>query len=105
LRFFHHRSTLYRIVVKPATPPLSIDGAWLLDWGGAQRWLYSDEDVAAIRHRVELEGGHVTVFRGGDRAGEIFQPLPAPLLNIQQRLKASFDPQNIFNRGRLYANL
>jgi glycolate oxidase FAD binding subunit len=105
LPFFHHRSTLYRIVVKPATPPLSIDGAWLLDWGGAQRWLYSDEDVAAIRHRVELEGGHVTVFRGGDRAGEIFQPLPAPLLNIQQRLKASFDPQNIFNRGRLYANL
>ena len=105
LPFFRHSSTLYRVMVKPATPPLSIDGAWLLDWGGAQRWLYSDEDVAAIRHRVELVGGHVTVFRGGDRAGEIFQPLSAPLLAIQQRLKASFDPKNIFNRGRIYATL
>jgi glycolate oxidase FAD binding subunit len=105
LPFFHHRSTLYRVMVKPATPPLSIDGAWLLDWGGAQRWLYSDEDTAAIRHRAELAGGHVTVFRGGNRNEEIFQTLPAPLLNIHQRLKAGFDPTNIFNRGRLYENL
>jgi len=105
LPFFHHRSTLYRIMVKPATPPLHIEGAWMLDWGGAQRWLYSDEDTAAIRHRVELAGGHVTVFRRGDRNEEIFQTLPASLLNIHQRLKAGFDPKNIFNRGRLYANL
>jgi glycolate oxidase FAD binding subunit len=111
LPFFRHSSTLYRVVVKPATPPLPIDGSWLLDWGGAQRWLYSDEDVAVIRHRVDLAGGHVTVFRGGDRPNEIFQPLQifqplsGPLLTIHQRLKASFDPMNIFNRGRLYANL
>jgi glycolate oxidase FAD binding subunit len=105
LPFFHHRSTLYRVMVKPATPPLSIDGAWLLDWGGAQRWLYSDEDIASIRHHVELVGGHVTVFRGNKKTEEIFQPLAAPLLTIHQRLKASFDPKNIFNRGRLYANL
>jgi glycolate oxidase FAD binding subunit len=105
LAFLSGKETLYRIVVKPATPPLSIDGSWLLDWGGAQRWLRSDEDIATIRHRVELAGGHVTVFRGGDREGEIFQPMPAPLLTIHQRLKASFDPKNIFNRGRLYATL
>ncbi len=103
LPWFRHRSALYRIMVKPATPPLSIEGSWLLDWGGAQRWLYSDEDLASIRHRVELAGGHVTVFRGGDRDAEIFQPLAAPLLAIHQRLKASFDPTHIFNRGRLYA--
>ncbi|MGC2456860.1 MAG: glycolate oxidase subunit GlcE [Gallionellaceae bacterium] len=105
LPFFRHRSTLYRVMVKPATPPLSIEGSWLLDWGGAQRWLYSDEDITAIRHRVELAGGHVTAFRGGNGEDEIFQPLPAPLLTIHQRLKASFDPTDIFNRGRLYANL
>jgi glycolate oxidase FAD binding subunit len=105
LPFFRRSGKLYRIIVKPATPPLSIEGSWLLDWGGAQRWLYSHEDIATIRHRVELAGGYVTVFRGGDREGEIFQPLPAPLLTIHQRLKASFDPKSIFNRGRLYANL
>jgi glycolate oxidase FAD binding subunit len=103
LPFFQHASTLYRVMVKPATPPLSIAGSWLLDWGGAQRWLYSNESLAAIRHHVTLAGGHVTVFRGGDQ--EIFQPLAAPMLTLHQRLKSSFDPKNIFNRGRLYANL
>jgi glycolate oxidase FAD binding subunit len=105
LPFFHHRSTLYRIMVKPATAPLHIEGSWLLDWGGAQRWLYSDEGLASIRHRAELAGGHVTVFRGSKQPEEIFQPLSAPLQAIHRRLKASFDPNNIFNRGRLYARL
>jgi glycolate oxidase FAD binding subunit len=105
LPFFDHSGVLFRVVVKPATPPLPIEGTWLLDWGGAQRWLRSDEDVATIRRRVELAGGHVTVFRGDDSEEEIFQPLPGPLLTIHQRLKASFDPKNIFNRGRLYASL
>jgi len=107
LSFFRRSGTLYRIMVKPATPPLHIEGSWLLDWGGAQRWLYSDADVATIRRRVEGVGGHVTVFRGEDRPNEtsqqpeIFQPLPGPLLTIHQRLKASFDPKNIFNSGRM----
>ena len=105
LPFFMRNRALYRVVVKPATLPLNIEGTWLLDWGGAQRWLYSDADVASIRRRVEEVGGHVTVFRGGTQAEEIFQPLPAPLLTIHQRLKASFDPNNIFNPGRMYANL
>ncbi|MBI3480768.1 MAG: glycolate oxidase subunit GlcE [Nitrosomonadales bacterium] len=100
---YNKSGTLYRVVVKPATPQLDITGDWLLDWGGAQRWLYSDADIATIRQRSEAVGGHVTVFRGGAR--EIFQPLPEPLLTIHRRLKASFDPNNIFNRGRLYANL
>ncbi len=67
LPFFQRSGTLYRIAVKPATPPLNIEGTWLLDWGGAQRWLFSDEDVDVIRRRVTLAGGHVTAFRGGDR--------------------------------------
>ena len=110
LLFFQHavpnrKASLYRIVVKPATPPLDIEGSWLLDWGGAQRWLRSHEDVDAVRHHVALVGGHVTVFRGENIAQQIFHPLSAPLLTIHQRLKASFDPKNIFNRSRLYTEL
>lgn len=111
LPFFQRSGTLYRIMAKPATPPLHIEGSWLLDWGGAQRWLYSDEDAGALRHHAGPAGGYVTVFRGGDHLNEtsqqteIFQPLPAPMLTIHQRLKSGFDPNNIFNRGRLYANL
>ena len=102
LPFFMHHGALYRVAVKPATPPLNIEGTWLLDWGGAQRWLYSNEDPASIRHRVASVGGHVTVFRGDAQSEEIFQPLSGPLQTIHRRLKTSFDPKNIFNRGRLY---
>ena len=105
LPFFKRNGALYRVMVKPATPPLNIEGTWLLDWGGAQRWLYSNEDPASLRHRIASAGGHVTAFRGGKQADEIFHPLPASLLAIHQRIKASFDPKNIFNRGRLYAEL
>ncbi|MEO6974648.1 MAG: glycolate oxidase subunit GlcE [Gallionella sp.] len=105
LPFFMRSGALYRIVVKPATPPLNIEGAWLLDWGGAQRWLYSNEEPASVRHRVAGVGGHVTVFRGGAQGDAIFQPLSGPLQTIHQRLKTSFDPKGIFNRGRLYDHL
>jgi len=105
LPFFMRNGALYRVVVKPATPPLNIEGTWLLDWGGAQRWLYSNEDPASLRHRVASVGGHVTVFRGGAPGVEIFQPLSGPLQTIHRRLKTSFDPKDIFNRGRLYAGL
>ena len=92
-------------MVKPATPPLKIPGAWLLDWGGAQRWLVSDEPMSLIRERTAAVGGHVTLFRGGDRSAEIFQPLAMPLLTLHQRLKTAFDPHGIFNLGRMYSGL
>jgi glycolate oxidase FAD binding subunit len=105
LSLFSAAPALYRIMVKPATPPLEIEGKWLLDWGGAQRWLASHEPPAAIRARVAGSGGHVTLFRGGERSGEVFQPLGAAMLALQQRLKRSLDPHGIFNPGRMYAAL
>jgi len=105
LSLFSSAPVLYRIMVKPATPPLDIEGKWLLDWGGAQRWLSSDAPLASIREQVAKVGGHVTQFRGGDRNGMIFSPLAAPLLPLHQRLKHSFDPQHIFNRSRMYAGI
>ena len=105
LPFFQSGKQLYRVMVKPATPPLSIPGDWLLDWGGAQRWLVSNEPLAAIRERVAAAGGQVSPFRSSNQHGEVFPPLSAPLLNIHQRLKHSFDPQRIFNPDRLYAGL
>ncbi|MCC6879154.1 MAG: glycolate oxidase subunit GlcE, partial [Rhodocyclaceae bacterium] len=34
-----------------------------------------------------------------------FQPLPAPLMQIHRNLKRNFDPQGLFNPGRLYPEL
>ncbi len=104
LSFFNRDKPLWRILVKPTTPTLAIDGEWLLDWGGAQRWLYSDADAADIRKIVQQYNGHATLFRNGDRH-DVFQPLAAPMQLLQQRIKTSFDPDNVFNPGRMYAEI
>lgn len=103
LPFFEQAQPLWRIAVKPATAPLAIEGEWLLDWGGAQRWLVSSAAPEQVREVVHAHGGHATLFRGGDRHSEIFQPLVPAMLALQQRIKASFDPHTIFNPGRIYA--
>ncbi|MFC1751075.1 glycolate oxidase subunit GlcE [Pseudomonadota bacterium] len=105
LSFFTRQGPLWRIVVKPATPPLGIAGEWLYDWGGAQRWLVSSEDAAHIQQQAAEAGGHATLFRGGERSGNVFHPLPTAMLALQQRLKQSFDPAGIINPGRMYAEV
>jgi glycolate oxidase FAD binding subunit len=35
----------------------------------------------------------------------VFQPLPAGLMTLHQRLKQAFDPAGIFNPGRMYPEL
>ncbi|HMW43821.1 MAG TPA: glycolate oxidase subunit GlcE, partial [Plasticicumulans sp.] len=74
-------------------------------WGGAQRWWRGDGEAAGLRARAAAAGGHATLFRGGERSGEVFQPLAPGLAKLQAELKRSFDPHGIFNPGRLYAGL
>ena len=96
---------LWRLSLPPATPPLALAGEWLIDWGGAQRWLYSEEDAGHIRKLVADLNGHATLFRNGDREADVFQPLPAALFSLHKRLKQALDPAAIFNPGRLYKDL
>ncbi|MBS1203097.1 MAG: glycolate oxidase subunit GlcE [Chromatiaceae bacterium] len=86
-------------------PPLELPGNGFIEWGGAQRWLMRDADPGAIRVRTAAVGGHATLFRRGDRRGEVFHPLPAPLMNLHRNLKAAFDPQGILNPGRMYQGI
>lgn len=105
LEFFDTRMPLWRLSVPPATPPLALPGDTLMDWGGALRWLKSDASGEVIRSAAAGAGGHAMLFRNGDRRAEIYQPLSPALLGLHQRLKASFDPKGVLNRGRMYADL
>ena len=105
LPFFAENTPLWRLSVPAATPPLTLDGKILIDWGGAQRWLYSELPAGTIRSSVTAVGGHATLFRGGDRSAAVFQPLPPALLALHQRLKNTLDPAGVFNPGRMYAEL
>jgi glycolate oxidase FAD binding subunit len=101
LPFFKHEP-LWRLSVPAATPAPNNDEPWLLDWGGAQRWLMSERDARTIREDAAAAGGHAVLFRGGDRSGEVFHPLAPALETIHRRLKEAFDPKGILNPGRLY---
>ncbi len=102
LPFFQGPGDLWRISVPPATPVLDLPGNWFYDWGGALRWLKTDAPAEQIFAAARQAHGHVTLFRGTKRSGDIFQPLPKALMGLHQRIKQAFDPAAVFNVCRMY---
>ncbi len=98
-------STLWRLSVPAATAPIALPGAALIEWGGAQRWLWSDVPAAAIREAADRAGGHAVLFRGADKSAGVLAPLSLSIGRIHRALKAAFDPDRVFNPGRLYPDL
>ena len=96
---------LWRLSLPTDALAIELDGAQLVEWGGAQRWLRSGLLPDVIRARVAALGGHATLFRNGVREGAVFHPLTAPMLALQRNLKNAFDPAGVFNPGRLYEGL
>ena len=96
---------VWRLSLPSVAAPLALDGEQLIEWGGAQRWLKSAADAAAIRAAAAAAGGHATLFRGGDKRSGVFHPLAPALMTIHRRLKSAFDPAGIFNPGRMYDHL
>lgn len=99
--FFTQSNVLWRLSV-PSTTPSLVLGEQLIEWGGAQRWLRSDASAESIRAAAVEVGGHATLFRGGDKNVGVFQPLAPALGRIHQSMKNAFDPEGIFNPGRMY---
>lgn len=103
--FFSGKKPLWRVAVPPASEPLNLEGETLIEWGGAQRWLRTDVSADNIRAEASKHGGHAILFRNTDNKSEIFSPLSPAMKTIHQRLKQSFDPHGIFNRGKMYPDL
>jgi len=98
-------ATLWRLSLPQTTPPLALSGQQLIEWGGAQRWLCSSLPAATVRDAAAACGGHATLFMGLDRSAGVFAPLKTPLDRIHRELKRAFDPDGVFNPGRLYQGL
>ena len=96
---------LWRLSLPQTAPPLPLPGEQLLEWGGAQRWLCTSLPATRVREAAASLGGHATLFRGKDKSAGAFTPLKPPLDRIHRNLKAAFDPDGLFNRGRLVPGL
>lgn len=94
--------SLWRLSVPSMTPEIKLSGDWLMEWGGAVRWLKSDETSGKVRKLAEQAGGYATLFRNNDDQSDVFHPLSPALKNLHLRLKQAFDPDRVFNRGRMY---
>ena len=99
--FFQSAEPLWRLSVPSTTLPLQLAMPQWIEWGGGLRWVRGAADAAMLRARIAAAGGHVTLFRNGDKSAGVFNPLQPALAKIHRDLKAAFDPENILNRGRM----
>jgi glycolate oxidase FAD binding subunit len=101
-------AVLWRLSVPQTAPVLRLPAHPLVEWHGGLRWLWAPASAAAeLRSAVQAVGGSATLFVNPATATQSGTGSPANALRsdsptlsaISQRLKASFDPQGIFNPG------
>jgi glycolate oxidase FAD binding subunit len=98
------REPLWRLSLPSTAPPFAALGVPLIDWGGAVRWYAAPPSHLDVRAFAAAAGGSAQCWRGAV-PGARFHPLSEPVARLHRRLKAHFDPQGIFNPGRLVAGL
>ena len=103
--FFDDPRPLWRLSLPPTTPPLELGGEWLYEWGGAQRWLHTEQPPEALFELASKHAGHATAYRNQPTRERVFQPLPEGLKRLHRNLKHAMDPYGLLNPGRLYPDL
>jgi len=101
------RATLWRLSLRSTAPCVDWSADVMIEWGGALRWVRSETALApdAMREFATQYGGHATLYRSADKSAGAFQPLPAPMWALHERLKQVFDPHRVLNPGRMYKAL
>jgi glycolate oxidase FAD binding subunit len=110
---------VWRIVCPPASGGVlgqalarETGGDMIYDWGGGLIWAAlppkPDGQAALVRQHVNAVGGHATLLRASEqvrRVVDVFHPQPGGLAGLSERVRLSFDPKNILNRGRMIRDL
>jgi glycolate oxidase FAD binding subunit len=114
-----------RVIWRLSVPPSSaatlgvlaadLGGRRFYDWGGGQLWLElpaaPDGHSARVRKALAQAvgaDGHATLMRAPEavRARQgVFQPLSPAVAALTGRVKRQFDPEGLFNPGRMYPDV
>ena len=112
-RFFAGQA-LWRFSLPPAAAYPELEGEWMTEWAGAQRWLKSEarsqKEVQHLFDSAKALGGHLSYYKSpvstsvsdGNLPFPNFSSLSPALMKYHIRLKQAFDPAGILNSGRLY---
>lgn len=98
---------IWRISVAPSEAPqiienLEIQKRFIFDWAGGLIWLEVPQGTDGALIRNAFTSGHATLIRSTNKSAQtIFHPQAPALAALSQRVKNSFDPQNILNPGRM----
>jgi len=83
-------------------------GEVIYDWGGGLIWAAlppkPDAQAALVRSRVDAAGGHAMLLRASEevrRSVDVFHPQAQGVAALGERVRQSFDPKQILNRGRM----
>ena len=95
---------LWRLSVPQTAPVLALPYAQLIEWHGGLRWLWAPHDSAPqLQSVAQNAGGNATIFIAAHAhstgARGQFGAKNQVEAAVERRLKASFDPQGIFNPG------
>ncbi len=99
---FFQQGSFWRLSVPPASPHILHDSSeQLIDWGGSQRWLKTEESPENITQKALSAGGYAEQWHAADRAN-LRHPLQKNIMQIHKKIKQAFDPEYIFNPGTFY---
>ncbi len=105
--FFSSEKALWRISVAEYVAPIELDGDWLIDWAGGQRFIKTDLEAETIYAAAAAVKGHASCYSALQMADSValFQPMDGVMRSLQKRVRDSFDPQRLFNPGRFHPEL
>lgn len=109
---------VWRVSVAPSNAAALLDEIgplakrWFMDWGGGLIWLAipagQEAGASALRESTRKHKAHATLIRAPQaiRANvAVFEPPAAPVLTLSAGIKNAFDPDGLFNSGRMYPGL
>ncbi len=115
------KGSIWRLSMRPTDAPKFITRLeqgqekvkLFLDWSGGLIWLgFENENTQncekSIQHALRKIKANITLIKAPKSDREkvnVFQPLDPALALMSKKIKASFDPLNLLNSGKLYQDI